>query len=455
MADTSNEAAERRLGPIHIWALGVGIVLVGEFMGWNFTIARGGSIGAIIAIWTMAVMYIGIVMMTTEMASIMPEAGGQYTMAKYILGPLAAFNVGLMTVLEYAMLEAADAVVVGQILHSIRPELAPLPFIMLSLLFLTFMNYRGAYATLTLNFIITSIAFASVIVLLIATNFYDPATTLVNLKKMTNGLPYGFLGIFAAMQFAVWFFLGIEGTAMAADECKNVNRSLPVGSIIGLLTLLIGGTVTWFACSGLIEAKSLGESVYPLYDAAVATGKLYAIIALFVGTMLACLASANGCINDASRAWSALSRDTVIPGVFAVMHPKFGTPYRSILLLLPISLAFAFTGLLDQIITFSILSALMVYIFTAVMMIRFRKMYPLGTIKRGYTAPIHPIPAYITIVLAVCALFGMFLSYGLNMLSAVLFYFIASVWFVRRRYKFIDSGEFLRLGIEKWGKPRI
>jgi ethanolamine permease len=26
------------LGPIHVWALGVGIVLVGEYMGWNFSV---------------------------------------------------------------------------------------------------------------------------------------------------------------------------------------------------------------------------------------------------------------------------------------------------------------------------------------------------------------------------------------------------------------------------------
>ena len=30
------------LGSIHIWAPGVGIVPVGEFMGWNFTVAKGG-----------------------------------------------------------------------------------------------------------------------------------------------------------------------------------------------------------------------------------------------------------------------------------------------------------------------------------------------------------------------------------------------------------------------------
>ena len=32
----------RVLGPAHVWALGVGIVLVGELMGWNFTIDNGG-----------------------------------------------------------------------------------------------------------------------------------------------------------------------------------------------------------------------------------------------------------------------------------------------------------------------------------------------------------------------------------------------------------------------------
>ena len=35
-----SQGLSKVLGPIHIWALGVGIVLVGEFMGWNFTVAK-------------------------------------------------------------------------------------------------------------------------------------------------------------------------------------------------------------------------------------------------------------------------------------------------------------------------------------------------------------------------------------------------------------------------------
>ncbi len=34
------------LGPIHVWGLGVGIVLVGEFMGWNYGVGKGGAFGA-------------------------------------------------------------------------------------------------------------------------------------------------------------------------------------------------------------------------------------------------------------------------------------------------------------------------------------------------------------------------------------------------------------------------
>ena len=33
----------RVLGPAHVWALGVGIVLVGEYMGWNFAVGKGGA----------------------------------------------------------------------------------------------------------------------------------------------------------------------------------------------------------------------------------------------------------------------------------------------------------------------------------------------------------------------------------------------------------------------------
>ena len=138
-----------------------------------------------------------------------------------------------------------------------------------------------------------------------------------------------------------------------------------------------------------------------------------------------------------------MSRDGLIPPIFAKTHPKYKTPYRATVFLLPISMAFAFTGMLDQVVTFSIFSALMVYVLTVIMMFRFRKMYPL-----------HPVPALIAAVLIGMTLLGMYLGYWINILGGVAFYFLASVWFLKRRLKFIDKSQFLKAGTQKWPKPK-
>ena len=442
------------LGPMHVWALGVGIVLVGQFMGWNFGIGKGGSLGALIACWTIGILYVSLIMINTEMGSVIPEAGGQYAMAKYFLGPLAAFNIGLMLVFEYVMLEAADALVVGQILQTLSPEIQPLPYIILSLLALTYLNYKGVHATLNLNIILTGVAFITIIILLVSTKFYSPTDSFIRLGELTNGLPFGWMGILGALQFGCWFYLGIEGTALAAEECRSKGRSLPIGAIVGLVTLMVGATITWFVASSLVEANALAGSTYPLYEAALALKNPVVGYILFIGTMLSCLASANGCIADASRAWFSMAHDTLLPNFFAVLHPKYHTPYRAILFLLPISIAFGFTGRLDQVITFSIFSALMVYLFTAYMMVKFRQMYPLGSIERGYTAPWHPLPAIIVVALTLVTLFGMYFGYFINIMSGFAFYLLASLWFVYHRSKFLDPHTFLHEGVSVWPRPK-
>ena len=43
---------------------------------------------------------------------------------------------------------------------------------------------------------------------------------------------------FAAIPFAIWFFLAIEGVAMAAEEAKDPKRSIPIAYVGGILTLV-------------------------------------------------------------------------------------------------------------------------------------------------------------------------------------------------------------------------
>ena len=389
----------RVLGPVHVWALGVGIVLVGEFTGWNFSSDKGGALAALIVCWVVGLLYTSVAMIDSEVTSTVAAAGGQYAQAKHIVGPLMAFNVALFLVFAYTMLQVSDAILVGDLMVTVAATegLVRHGFVVMTIVVLAWLNYRGVLMTLNFNFVVTALAYLSILILFFSVQPWSQGTVLQLGQLVTpeNALPYGWIGVIAAFHFGIWYYLGIEGTTQAAEEVRSPARSLPYGTMAGMITLLIAAALTWYVCASLLPWEYLGFTFFPLYDAARVTGSGTLEFILFWGTVLSAVASANGCINDAARAWFSLGRDRYLPSWFSAVHPKYRTPYRSILFLLPIALAFAFIADLNQAITFSILSGVLQYTFMSINIVMFRKKWPLGTIRRGYTHPFHPIPAIV------------------------------------------------------------
>ena len=445
----------RVLGPGHVWALGVGIVLVGEYMGWNFAVGKGGLIAALIACWFAGLLYTCVAMIDSEVTSTVAAAGGQYAQAKHIIGPLMAFNVGLFLVLAYTMLEAANAITLGYLVQTVGTMAGfegvhDKPFIVLTVMFLAWLNYRGVYATLTFNLVITAIAFIAILILFFAINtLYFEKHDLAGMVN-NNVLPYGWIGVLASMHFGMWYYLGIEGTTQAAEEVRSPARALPLGTMTGIITLLIAATMTWYICAGLMPWEYLGQAVTPLFDAARLTDSMFLMTLLFIGTIFSTLASANGCINDASRAWFSMGRDRYLPTWFGAVHPKYRTPFRAIIFLVPVALMFALGAPLDQVITFSILSVLLEYTVMSFNMIMFRNKWPLGSIKRGYVHPLHPLPAIVLLLLCCVTYFAVFLGYGTQLIAMMVFYIVASLWFHFHRYKFVRRGDQFSMN---WPRP--
>jgi len=445
----------RVLGPAHVWALGVGIVLVGEFTGWNFSADKGGALAALIVCWIVGLLYTSVAMIDSEVTSTVAAAGGQYAQAKHIVGPLMAFNVALFLVFAYTMLEVSDAILLGDtIVAKAGVEgLTHNSFIAATIVVLAWLNYRGVLMTLNVNFVITALAYASIVIMFFAVQPWSQGVVLKLGEMVTpqNALPYGWIGVIAAFQFGIWYYLGIEGTTQAAEEVRSPARSLPLGTMSGMITLLIAAALTWYVCASLLPWQHLGVTFFPLYDAAVATGSPVLKFLLFWGTVLSAVASANGCINDASRAWFSLGRDRYLPTWFSAVHPTYRTPYRALLFLMPIALAFAFISDLNQAITFSILSGVLQYTFMSINIMMFRKRWPVGSIRRGYTYPYHPLPAVLLFLLCVVTLFAIFLGYGTQLIAMVAFYIIVSVWFHFYRYKYVRRGDQFTM---PWPKPR-
>ena len=447
----------RVLGPAHVWALGVGIVLVGEYMGWNFGVGKGGAYAALIACWFAGLLYTCVAMIDSEVTSTVAAAGGQFTQAKHIIGPLMAFNVGLYLVFAYTMLEAGNAITIGYLVDTVanmagHSGIDQRPFIVLSIMFLAWLNFRGVLATLNFNLVITAVAFIAIILLFIGTALV-PNSPLDQAGLMSGqaALPYGWIGVIAAMHFGLWYYLGIEGTTQAAEEVRSPARALPFGTMAGIITLLIAATLTWYVCAGLMPWEYLGQAGVPLFDAGRLSGSNLLMVLLGIGTLFSTLASANGCINDASRAWFAMGRDHYLPQWFGAVHPKFRTPFRSIIFLVPIAILFALGAPLDQVITFSILSGLLEYTFMPINVILFRRKWPLETIKRGYEHPFHPIPAIVLLCLCAVTYFAVFLGYGTQLIAMVGFYIVVSLWFHFWRYRFVKRGDQFTM---PWPRPR-
>ena len=457
IATSKHLSLSRVLGPAHVWALGVGIVLVGEYTGWNFSADKGGALAALIICWVVGLLYTSVAMIDSEVTSTVAAAGGQYAQAKHIVGPLMAFNVALYLVFAYTMLEVSNAIVVADTIKAYAGEGFTdwhyRGIIATIIVVLAALNYRGVLMTLNVNLVITAFAYLAIIVLFFSVQPWSQGQVLKLGQMITpeNALPYGWLGVIAGFHWGIWYYLGIEGTTQAAEEVRSPARSLPYGTMAGMITLLIGASLTWYVCASLMPWQYLGFTYFPLLDAGKLTGSKTLEMLMFAATVLAATASANGCINDAARAWFSLGRDRYIPTWFSAVHPKYRTPYRSILFLVPIALAFAFTANLGQAITFSILSGVLHYTFMSLNIIMFRNKWPLGTIRRGYTHPFHPLPAIVLFILCVVTFFAIFLGYGAQLTAMVVFYIIMSLWFHFYRYQYVKRGAQFTM---PWPKPK-
>ena len=80
----------------------------------------------------------------------------------------------------------------------------------------------------------------------------------------------------------------------------------------------------------------------------------------------------------------------------------------------------------------------------------FRKKWPLGSIRRGYVHPFHPLPAIVLLLLCAVTYFAVFLGYGTQLVAMMVFYIVVSAWFAFHRYKFVKRGDQFTMA---WPRP--
>src|SRR6266852_3870161 len=112
-------ALKKPLGVMHIWALGVGAVITGEYFGWNGGLGVAGPIGMLLASLFVCALYLFWVLSLSELSVAMPFAGGPLAYGRRAVGPWLGFVMGWSMFLECLFATIGTAIATGGYIYFI------------------------------------------------------------------------------------------------------------------------------------------------------------------------------------------------------------------------------------------------------------------------------------------------------------------------------------------------
>lgn len=394
--------------------LGVAYVISGDFAGWNFGLAQGGWGGLFVATLLMATMYTCMCFSLAELSTIAPTAGGGYGFARRAFGPWGGFLCGVAILMEYAIAPAAIAVFIGAYCGSLFGIDGWPVYLAFYAVFLGIHIY-GAGEALRLIFIITAVAVVALIAFCAAMVPYFSVDKLFDIAATdaagaSSFLPFGYIGIWAAIPYAMWFFLAIEGVPLAAEETQDPKRDLPRGLIGGMAVLLLFAALILVLGPGGAGSAALQDSGNPLV-AALESPNVYngpTLISRFVNFvgLAGLVASFFSIIFGYSRLTFAMSRAGYLPRFLSLTSER-KTPYVALIVPGVIGFLLSLTGQGDLLILVAVFGATVSYVMMMASHIALRIREP--HLKREYKTPGGILTSGVALVLACAAVVAGFL----------------------------------------------
>ncbi|NNN78193.1 ethanolamine permease [Vibrio sp. 11-4(1)] len=395
-------------GWILLAGLGVSYVISGDFAGWNFGIAQAGWGGFLIAAIAMAIMYFTLVLSLAEMSAAIPAAGGGYSFARQAMGPTGGFFTGLSVLIEYALAPAAIVIFIGSAVNELVGIDGPVVYALFYAVFIA-IHMAGVGEALKVMMVISGLAVLAILItaaVLIGhfdvNNLFDiaPATA-----QVTEILPFGWYGVWAALPFAMWLFLAVEGVPLAAEEAKNPAKDVPQGIIGAMLFLLLTATLVVVLLAGAVGSKVIGDSAVPLVDALKLTGNSTVAMAVNLLGLAGLIASFFSIIYGYSRLVFALSRAGYLPQTLSLTSDK-KVPSRALLVPGVFGFLVSLTGEGDLILAMAVVGATVSYALMSLSHILLRIKQP--ELTRPYKTPGGIITSSISLVLSLIAMTGVY-----------------------------------------------
>lgn len=442
-----NYLAQRKLrksaGWVMLWAMGVGAVISGDYFGWNYGLSAGGFGGLLLATLIISVMYVCMVFCIAELSAALPHAGGFYSFTRNAFGPLAGYFVGVTDTIEYVITPAVVVIGIGGYMQKLFPEVPVSVWWLAAYALFVGVNIRGVEITFKVGLVVTLLAVAVLLVFFVGaliTGAFDwqAVLNIAPEEGHSSFLPKGWYGVFAALPFAIWFYLAIEQLPLAAEETVDVVRDMPRALIFGIMTLLGLSLLTLVLNTGVhggaaliaVSDAPLAEGFRAVYGAG-ATSTVLTLIAL-----TGLIASFHTIIYAYGRVIFALSRSGYFPRWLSLTGYKTNTPHRALILGALIGLCCAMLierfnkGVVGAaLLNMAVFGAVISYAFVMLAYIQLKRKRP--NLARPYRSPLGNAGAYVGFALAVLSLAATFAvpDYRPGVFGVAVFVLIALLYF--------------------------
>ncbi|EGI73924.1 ethanolamine transporter [Pseudoalteromonas distincta] len=410
--------------------LGVSYVISGDFAGWNFGIAEAGWGGFAIAAVLMAVMYLALVLSLAEMSAAIPAAGGGYSFARQAMGPAGGYLTGLAVLIEYALAPAAIVIFIGSAVEALTGFNGPWVYALFYLLFVG-IHLAGVGEALKVMMVISGLAVLAIIAtaFVLITNFdasrlFDvPVTDAVGASEF---LPLGWYGVWAALPFAMWLFLAVEGVPLAAEEAKDPAKDVPKGIIGAMIFLLFTAFLVVVLVPGAGGAAAMGASAVPLVDALNASGSEGLATVVNILGLAGLVASFFSIIYGYSRLVFALSRAGYLSRSLSITTNR-KVPARALIVPAVFGFLVSLSGEGDLILAMAVVGATVSYALMALSHILLRVKQP--DLPRPYKTPGGIVTSSIALVLSLIALTGVYAFDPRAFLYTMMLFIVGAVYY--------------------------
>jgi APA family basic amino acid/polyamine antiporter len=421
--DTQDEhnGLRRALGPLDLVVFGVGVII-----GTGIFVLTGKAAGtlagpAIALSFVAAGIACGLAALCyAEFASTVPVAGSAYTFSYASLGELVAWIIGWDLMLELALGAATVASGWSDYFRIVCEDTlgVDLPawidgahhnlVAALLVLAITALLCFGVKVSTRVNAAIVAVKLMIVLLVIVAGFFYfkganlDPfippsgakpapggeaTTTLLQDLGLNTGT-FGIGGIFSAAALVFFAFIGFDIVATAAEESKNPQRDMPIGifgslAICTLLYVLVSLVVTGMVPYDKIKIEA------PLAEAFESVGQSTIAQIISIGALAGLTTVTLILMMGQSRVFFAMSRDHLLPPVFARVSQRFKTPYRTTLVTGAAVAILAFLVDLETLAELVNIGTLFAFVVVAIGIVVLRRTQP--DLERAYRTPAVPL----------------------------------------------------------------